>query len=295
MARPNWEYIRVDVLLPRHPKLAGLSRSAKWTLVELWCFAGSYHTDGFISDDVWGETGPPADRRKIVERGLAERVDGGYQMHDFTGPNGHQRSKAEIEQLSQRRADAGRKGGSAAKSKPEASASANDEANASSLDAGCFDTAEPEAVAVAEALKDQDPPPPPSASAPPKGRATATRLPADFAVTPDMVAWARTHAPGVDGKRETERFIDHWNSAGGSNARKRDWVAAWRNWLRKAEDDITARPQQRQSRTQEVAGIFDDNYRIAAEIEEMEARRNDANGNGPIGGVRARALPAAGD
>jgi len=129
MARPNWEYIRVDVLLPGHPKLAGLPRSARWTLVELWCFTGGYHTDGFISDDSWREIGTPAERKKLVERGLADRVDGGYVMHDFTGPNGHNRSKAEIDELSARRAAAGRKGGQN-RSKPQASALANREASA---------------------------------------------------------------------------------------------------------------------------------------------------------------------
>lgn len=296
LARPNWEYIRVDVLLPGHPKLAGLPRSARWTLVELWCFAGRYHTDGFISDDVWKETGPAADRRKLVERGLAERTGGGYQMHDFTG---YQRSKAEIEALSQRRAEAGRKGGQA-RAKPEASASANGQANASDLVAGCSDSAEPEAEAEAEALKDQDrPPPPASPSVPPGGRnrpATATRLPADFTVTPEMVAWARANVPHVDGKRETEQFIDHWNAASGAKARKLDWTAAWRTWMRNADNGIGRQPNgnSRQSRTEEVAGIFDDNYRIAAQIEEWEAA-NDANGNSQVGGVRPRALPAPGD
>lgn len=291
MARPNWEYIRVDVLLPRHPKLAGLPRSARWTLVELWCFAGSYHTDGFISDDVWGETGPPADRRKLVERGLAEKVTGGYQMHDFTGPNGHQRSKAEIEELSQRRADAGRKGGSA-RGKSEASASANDQASAPDLVAGCSDTAEAEAVAVAEAKK--DPPPAPSSRVPPRGRATATRLPAGFTVTPQLAAWAAEHVPSVDTYRETERFRDHWNSASGANARKLDWPAAWRNWMRRADDDKARQPQQRKSRTDEITEIFAENYQMAAQIEQWEAA-SDANGNREIGRVRPRALPAAGD
>lgn len=148
---------------------------------------------------------------------------------------------------------------------------------------------------------DKDPPPlAPSSRVPPEGRkrpATATRLPPGFTVTPDMVAWAREHVPKVDGRRQTEMFRDHWNSASGARARKVDWTAAWRNWMRKADDDIGRQQNggSRQSRTQEIAGLFDDNYRIAEQIEEMEARRNDANGNGAAGGVRPRALPAPGD
>lgn len=124
MARPNWEFIRVDVLLPGHPKLAGLSRSARWTLIELWCHCGQYHTDGLVTDAVWQTIGTGADRRAIADpqRHLAERApSGGWIMHDYVGPDGHQRSKKEIDELSLKRAEAGRKGGSA-RGKGEASA-----------------------------------------------------------------------------------------------------------------------------------------------------------------------------
>lgn len=65
-----------------------------------------------------------------------------------------------------------------------------------------------------------------------------TRLPVDFHVTPDMVAWAREKTPGVDGRRETERFIDYWSAKTGKDATKRDWVATWRNWMRTAHDRL---------------------------------------------------------
>jgi len=124
MARPNWEWIRVDVLLPEHPKLDGMSAAAKWTLIEMWCYAGRQHTDGIITPQRWRTFGTPAHRKMIVERGLADPLmdgEGGYVMHDFVGQDGHQRSRTEIDELSARRADAGRKGGGV-RSKPEASA-----------------------------------------------------------------------------------------------------------------------------------------------------------------------------
>jgi hypothetical protein len=78
--------------------------------------------------------------------------------------------------------------------------------------------------------------PPTSSPAKPK-RATkaATRIPDDFAVTPEMVAWAGEHTPLVDGKWQTEQFIDHWQAAT-RNATKKDWVAAWRTWMRNAQE-----------------------------------------------------------
>lgn len=58
-----------------------------------------------------------------------------------------------------------------------------------------------------------------------------TRIPADFAVSPSMVAWARANAPGIDGQRETLKFINYWQAKSGKDATKVDWPATWRNWM----------------------------------------------------------------
>ena len=72
--------------------------------------------------------------------------------------------------------------------------------------------------------------------------ARATRIPDDFAVTADMVAWARENVPSLVaaglGTRETEKFRNYWRAKAGRDATKHDWVATWRNWLLKAEDDL---------------------------------------------------------
>lgn len=82
-----------------------------------------------------------------------------------------------------------------------------------------------------------------STRAPAKTR--GARIPEDFAVTADMAEWARKEVPGLIGaglgKYETDKFIDHWHQASGANARKVDWAAAWRNWMRRADDDLGAR------------------------------------------------------
>lgn len=71
----------------------------------------------------------------------------------------------------------------------------------------------------------------------PPGR--ATRLPPDWAPSPAAVTLA--HQEGLSDEqlgRELARFRDYWRSAGGANARKVDWDAAFRNWLRKAADGL---------------------------------------------------------
>lgn len=62
-----------------------------------------------------------------------------------------------------------------------------------------------------------------------------------------MVAWARQNTPLV-GRTDTESFVDYWTAANGSNASKRDWTAAWRNWMRKAQRDAERDAQPRRSR-----------------------------------------------
>ena len=110
MARPNWEYIRVDVLLPEHPKIEGLSDKAFRVLFELWCYCGRNRTDGVVSAKRWRDTGTKRAREELVKAGLVElRLGEGCVMHDFTGPDGHQRTRAEIEELSAKRTEAAKK------------------------------------------------------------------------------------------------------------------------------------------------------------------------------------------
>lgn len=76
---------------------------------------------------------------------------------------------------------------------------------------------------------------PPSLPVPlPSPKARASRLPDEFLLTPAMREWASAEAPHVDLRSETAKFCDHWRSSSGANARKLDWVAAWRNWIRRA-------------------------------------------------------------
>ena len=58
-----------------------------------------------------------------------------------------------------------------------------------------------------------------------------TKLPDDFAITPDLRSWAVEKAPNVDIDREHENFCDYWRAHGKMMA---DWKATWRMWMRKA-------------------------------------------------------------
>jgi hypothetical protein len=113
MARPNWEYIRIDVLLPEHPKIEGLSDKAFRALFDLWCYCGRNRTDGIVTEKRWKAKSRSV-RDELVKAGLAEPMPGeGVVMHDFVGPDGHQRTRAEIDELSAKRTEAAKKAAAA--------------------------------------------------------------------------------------------------------------------------------------------------------------------------------------
>jgi hypothetical protein len=113
LARPNWEWIKVDVLLMEHPKIEGLSDRAFRALLDLWCYCGRNHTDGIVTAKRW-KTIPPKARDELLATGLADPITlGGVVMHDFTGPDGHQRTRDEIDELSVKRSESGKKAAAA--------------------------------------------------------------------------------------------------------------------------------------------------------------------------------------
>jgi hypothetical protein len=64
-----------------------------------------------------------------------------------------------------------------------------------------------------------------------RARKRASRTcPPDFELDGDLWEWAVKNCPGVDVARETEAFKDYTFASA-----KTDWVATWRNWMRKAK------------------------------------------------------------
>jgi hypothetical protein len=45
--------------------------------------------------------------------------------------------------------------------------------------------------------------------------------------------------PGFNVAGEVDRFRDYWVAKPGKEGRKTDWLATWRNWVRKACDGYT--------------------------------------------------------
>lgn len=68
------------------------------------------------------------------------------------------------------------------------------------------------------------------------GEQRATRLPADWTLPDEWLAWALGHHPTWNPGRAqlaAESFRDYWIAVPGAKGRKTDWQATWRNWVRR--------------------------------------------------------------
>ena len=92
-------------------------------------------------------------------------------------------------------------------------------------------------------------PPAPKAAASVAAKAQgATRLPDGWVLPKAWGEWALAERPDFtadDVLREAECFADHWHAKAGADARKIDWQATWRNWVRRAHGTPSARPASR--------------------------------------------------
>lgn len=95
----------------------------------------------------------------------------------------------------------------------------------------------------------------------------ATRLPEDFALTPERRAVAEAEKLPAD--RTFAKFCDYWRAASGAKARKHDWDATWRNWCRSEADRSRGNgaPASRPTRFEQLRGtedvvIVDDEPRV---------------------------------
>jgi uncharacterized protein YdaU (DUF1376 family) len=69
-----------------------------------------------------------------------------------------------------------------------------------------------------------------------KDAARATRLAAEWTLPSEWAEDARREHPSISPpqlQRIADTFADYWHSKGGADARRTDWRATWRNWVRR--------------------------------------------------------------
>lgn len=103
MAKDTRPYFTLTNEYPRHRKIRNLSDKAFRLHVELIADCNEAKSDGKFSKNELNMRGPKAGK-ELIEIGLVEQIDGGYQLHDYLS---HQHSKKQIEAFKANKSDAG--------------------------------------------------------------------------------------------------------------------------------------------------------------------------------------------
>lgn len=214
---------------------AGNAAIGLWTRAGSWC--AQQLTDGFVPDEMVLVLGSQAQADRLVAAGLWIAVDGGFQFHEFT-ENGRNPTKKDV--MERRRKESERKARFRDRKSSNTEEPQVDEVCPPGTSASVpgVSHAESDHPLPSPPLPTKEEEPPSLRSEPPRKR--GTRIPDDFTVTAQMVAWARERVPRVDGRLETEKFINYWQAAAGKGSTKRDWVATWRNWMLTADERLPA-------------------------------------------------------
>lgn len=62
-----------------------------------------------------------------------------------------------------------------------------------------------------------------------------SRLSADWVCPEEWLAYCRSERPELDASVVACNFADYWHGKAGAGARKADWLATWRSWVRKED------------------------------------------------------------
>lgn len=217
-------WFKVDDRLADHRKArkAGTCAMGMWVLAGSW--AAAHLTDGWVPRDVALRYGTQRQAERLVAAGLWEpgEVDGepGWFFHEWSE---HQPTRKEVEQKRLRAAERQAKW----RAKNGEGAGRDGESRRYEGVSNSVSNAAPDPTLYRKKKTTSS-----SSSRAKRG----TRIPDDFEVTPEMVAWARERVPHVDGRTETEKFVNYWRAKTGKDATKIDWVATWRNWMLNAAD-----------------------------------------------------------
>jgi hypothetical protein len=186
--------------------------------------------------------GSPRLASTLVEVGLWEVSEGGYQFHDWDDYNptrvevkaDREAARERMKRLRSREVRPNNKRTSA--EVPPKFAGSSDQVRDPRPD--------PTRPEVPDGTSSVVPEPSKSASMP-RSRGTGTRIPDPFIVDEAMKDWAVDR--GYTGEwcmQQTERFINYWTAKPGKDGTKTDWRATWRNWILKAADDLPANKPQ---------------------------------------------------
>lgn len=87
---------------------------------------------------------------------------------------------------------------------------------------------------------------------------TGSRLSPDWVPSQDFIEFAEGQGwPFSAIQTEADKFRDYWIAQAGAKGRKADWLATWRNWIRRATTPTNGAPHERPRTAQERAAADD--------------------------------------
>lgn len=106
-----------------------------------------------------------------------------------------------------------------------------------------------------------------------KKQKTASRLADDWRPPPEFLAFALVEGfSEMEAKREADKFRDYWVAQAGAKGRKLDWLATWRNWIRRASDDKPSRTNSNNGRGNgRIVDPVEIGMRLVREAEDQDA------------------------
>jgi hypothetical protein len=221
-------WFRMDDSFPSHPKVLGIPRRDRLAAIGLWTLAGGWCakqlTDGYLAEHMVDEIGGTQKAAAtLVEVGLWDIVEGGYQFHDW---NDYNPTREEVE------AD---RSAARERMKRIRSGRSSREVRANTSEV------RPNNKRSSEEVRDPRPDPSRSSSGTTDGRGKrATQIPADWEPKPVHLEIAVEY--NLDPAFQLRSFRDYYQATGKTH---KDWDAAFRVWLNKAKS--FQRPAPRQS------------------------------------------------
>lgn len=232
MPRDKRLYMTFPIDFWTHPKVSRLSDAAFRAFVESNGHSRMIESDGRIESEdaefMWDASALQDLCKSHPTRPLMFRDEDAYVLRDYAE---HQFTKADRDELSgKRRAAAEKRWG-----------------NASALQTDATGMQADAEIGKGVGIN-------PSSTKKGGAARRGTRIPEPFMLTSDMKQWAAREAIGVDIEASTRRFVDYWRAESGAKATKIDWVATWRNWLRR---DAESKPRSsRPSPSDRIAAIL---------------------------------------
>jgi len=212
---------KVDDNLTFHPKVLIAGNEAMGVWVRALAWAMQQLTDGFIPHDIVVAIKGAKIAPLLVTGGLWHEVEGGYQFNDWCE---YQPTREQVlgdrEAAKERMKKMREKKGSSEDVRPNIQRT-NTEVTAK-FGTGSEEVRLPRPDPTPSSSKEED-----------KGR--AKRIPTPFPLTSEMVDWFTSKELTIDVELETEKFENYFQALAGKNAVKKDWTAAWRNWMLRAQ------------------------------------------------------------